>query len=68
MLWAMFWWVTSGPGIHVDVTIIRTTSINIVTDHVHPPMQTVFPDGFQQDNVLCHKTKIVEEWFEKQRI
>ena len=30
-------------------------------------MATVFPDGsglFQQDNVLCHTAKIVQEWFE----
>ena len=62
MLWAMFCWETLGPAIHVDVTLTRTTYLSIVADHVHPFMETVFPDGcglFQQDNAPCHKTK----WF-----
>ena len=53
MLWTMFCWETLGPGIHVDVTLTRTTYLNIVADQVHPFMATVFPDGsglFQQDN------------------
>ncbi|KAK3559176.1 hypothetical protein QTP86_005072 [Hemibagrus guttatus] len=65
MLWAMFCWETLGP-IHVDVTLTRTTYLSIVTDHVHPFMETVFPDGyglFWQDNALCHKAKMVQEWF-----
>ena len=53
MLWAMFCWETSGPAIHVDVTLTCTTWLSIVADHVHPFMEAVFPDGcglFQQDN------------------
>ena len=49
----MFCWETLGPGIHVDVTLTRTTYLNIVADQVHPFMAMVFPDGsglFQQDN------------------
>ncbi|KAE8297395.1 Transposable element Tcb1 transposase Transposable element Barney transposase [Larimichthys crocea] len=68
MLWAMFCWETLGPVIHVDVTLTPTTYLNIVTDHVHPFMETVFPDGsglFQQENAPYHKAKVVQEWFEE---
>ncbi|KAK3532978.1 hypothetical protein QTP70_006210 [Hemibagrus guttatus] len=51
-----------------DVTLTRTTYLSIVADHVHPFMETVFPHGcglFQQDNVPCHKAKMVQEWFDE---
>ena len=63
MLWAMFCQETLGPAIHVDVTLTRTTYLRIVPDHVHPFIETVFPDCcglFQQDNVPCHKAKMVQ--------
>ncbi|KAK3533885.1 hypothetical protein QTP70_033007 [Hemibagrus guttatus] len=68
MLWAMFCWETLGPAIHGDVTLTRSTYLSIVTDHVHPFMETVFPDGcglFQQDNAPCHKAEMVQEWFDE---
>ena len=34
MLWTMFCWDTLGPGIHVDVTLTRTTYLNIVAEQV----------------------------------
>ncbi|KAK3519768.1 hypothetical protein QTP70_003892 [Hemibagrus guttatus] len=67
LLWAMFCWETLGPAIHVDVTLTRSTYLSIVADHVHPFMETLFPDGcglFQQDNALCHKAEMVQEWFD----
>ena len=40
---------------------------SIVADHVHPFMETVFPDGsgiFQWDNAPCHQAKmVINEWF-----
>ncbi|KAK3567781.1 hypothetical protein QTP86_026451, partial [Hemibagrus guttatus] len=47
----------------------RTTSTMAVScfDHVHPFMETLFPDGcglFQQDNAPCHKAEMVQEWFD----
>ena len=68
MLWAVFCWDTLGPDIHLDVTLTRTTCLNIAADHIHPFKDMVFHDGshiFQQDNVSCHKAKIVQEWFEE---
>ena len=68
MLWAMFCWETLSPDIHVDVTLTRNTYLNIVSDQVYPFMAKVFPDGsglFQQDNAPCHKTKMLQEWFEE---
>ncbi|KAK3562823.1 hypothetical protein QTP86_010397 [Hemibagrus guttatus] len=68
MLWAMFCWETLGPAIHVYVTLTRTTYLSIVADHVHPFMETLFPDVcglFQQDNAPCHKAKMLQEWFDE---
>ncbi|KAK3554948.1 hypothetical protein QTP86_001871 [Hemibagrus guttatus] len=59
---------TLGVAIHVDVTLTRTTYLNIVEDHVYPFLETVFPDAcglFQQDNAPCHKAKMVQEWFDE---
>ena len=47
----------------MDVTLKRTTYLSNVADNVHS-----FMDGcglFQQDNALCQKAKMVQEWFEE---
>ena len=38
VLWAMFYWETLGPAIHVDDTLTHTNNLSIVADHVHPFM------------------------------
>ena len=43
MLWAMFFWETLGPGIHVDVNLTCATYLNMVVDQVHPFMAWVTP-------------------------
>lgn len=43
-IWAMFCWENFGLDIHVDVTLIRTTYLNIAAEQVHPFMLTVFPN------------------------
>ena len=68
MLWAMFYWETLGPAVHLDVTYTPTTYLSIVTDHVHLLMEMVFPVGrgsFKQDNAMCHKAKMAQERFEE---
>ncbi|KAK3533242.1 hypothetical protein QTP70_013655 [Hemibagrus guttatus] len=67
LLWSVFCWETLGPAVHVDVTVTRSIYLSIVADHVHPFMETLFPDGcvlFQKDNASCHKAKMVQEWFD----
>ncbi len=51
MLWAMFCWETLGAGIHENVTLTRTTDLNIVADHIHHFIAVVFLEDsalFQQ--------------------
>ena len=48
------------------VTMTCTTYLSIVADHMHPLIEMVFSDGcglFQQNNELCLKAKMVQEWF-----
>lgn len=58
---------TKDPVVHVDVTLTNITDLSIVAEHVHPFIETVFPDGcglFQQDNVPCQRANTVQERFE----
>lgn len=48
-----------GLGIHVNVTLIYATYLNIVEEQVHPLMATVFPNDsglFKQD---CHTATLI---------
>ncbi len=67
MLWGIFVWHTLGPLVPIEHRLNATTAyLNIVADHVHPFMTTVYPssDGyFQQDNAPCHKDQIISDWF-----
>lgn len=52
----------------MDVILTHTTYVSTVADHVHPFMETMFPDGcdlLQQDNVASHRVKMVQERFEE---
>lgn len=67
-LWGMFCWETLGPVVHVDDTLTQNSYINVLADHVHPFMNSVFPDGsgyFQQDSTTCCTSDSVQEWFEE---
>lgn len=61
MLWAVVCWETLDPA--MDVTLTRTTYLNIVADQLHSFIVTLFLNGsgfFQQDNTPCHTTKMVQ--------
>ncbi len=62
----IFSWHTLGPLVPIEHRLNDTAYLNIVYDHVHPFMTTVYPtsDGyFQQDNAPCHKAQIISDWF-----
>ncbi|CAL1599941.1 unnamed protein product [Knipowitschia caucasica] len=66
-LWGMFCWETLGPVIHVDDFLTPNTYTSILADHVHPFMNSVFPEGsgfFQQDS-SSSSSDSVQEWFEE---
>ncbi|GBN73185.1 hypothetical protein AVEN_236880-1 [Araneus ventricosus] len=63
-----FSWAALGPVVVVEQTMKAANYLNITADQLHPYMAFVFPAGngiFQQDNVPCHKTRIVLERFEE---
>lgn len=53
---------TLGPAIHVDVTLTRTTNLNIVADQVHNFMETVFPDDSGLSAGI-HTLSDCKKWF-----
>ncbi len=66
MVWGMFSWHTLGLLVPIEHRLNATAYLNIVADHVHPFMTTVYTssDGyFQQDNAPCHKAQIISDWF-----
>ena len=64
MLWWKLSWEFLEPVVVVEQTSKANEYLNIIADQLHPCMASVFPSGngmFQQDNVLCHKARIVLE-------
>lgn len=56
-----------GSLIVLDGIVNANKYLNILSDHVHPMMQTLFEDGsgiFQDDNAPIHRATIVKKWFE----
>jgi len=59
MVWGMFSWQNLVPIGH---RLNATAYLSIVSDHVHPFMDTMYPfsDGyFQENNGPCHKARII---------
>lgn len=57
MLWETFSWASLGFVVVVELTINATDYVNIITDHLHPYMVSVFRsenDIFVKDNTLSH--------------
>ncbi len=66
MVLGIFSWHTLGSLVPIEHCLNATVYLNIVTDHVHPFMTTVYPssDGyFQQDNPPYHIAQIISDWF-----
>ncbi len=65
-MWGVFSWHTLGPLLPIEHRLNATANLNIVPDHVHPFMTTVYTSSnnyFQQDNTPCHKAQIISDWF-----
>ena len=68
MFWGTFSWASLGPGLVVEQTLYATEYLKIIVGQLHLYSLSVFPTGngmFQEDNVSCHKARIVLEWFQE---
>ncbi|KFM60793.1 hypothetical protein X975_13643, partial [Stegodyphus mimosarum] len=66
MLWGTFSWVAGGSLAVIEENMKAADCLNVTADHLHPYMVSVFPTGngiFQQYNAVCHKVRIILEWF-----
>lgn len=66
MVWAAISWFSVGPMITLQGHITAKDYVNILADHVHPMVQTLFPNGdgvFQDDKAPVHTAHIVQDWF-----
>ena len=57
MVWAATSWNSLGTIVGLYGTINNKDYLNILRDHVHPMVQTLFPDGdgiFQDENAPIH--------------
>lgn len=69
MLWVIFFWETMGLGIHADVTLTRTTYLNMLQAKHTPPWQQyslMVLDSFSKMmHAPCQTVKIVQQEFEE---
>ncbi len=66
MVWGIYPWHTLGPLVLIEHRLNGTAYLNIIADHVHPFMTTVYPSSdsyFQQDNAPRHKAQIKPMWW-----
>jgi len=66
MVWGVFSWHTLGPLVPIGHCLNVTAYLSIVSDHVHPFMDTMYPSSygyFQQDHAPYHKARIISNWF-----
>ncbi|GFT96300.1 hypothetical protein NPIL_580701 [Nephila pilipes] len=58
--------ISPSPMMVAYGTMKAVDYINVITDQVHPFIASVFQkvdEISKQNNTLCHKTKIVSNWF-----
>ena len=71
-------WISDGLGCNIMAFPRLTTCSSrhitakdyqtILEDHVHPMVQTVYPEGgavYQDDNAPIHTARLVSEWFDE---
>uniref|UniRef100_A0A3B3RT27 Tc1-like transposase DDE domain-containing protein n=1 Tax=Paramormyrops kingsleyae TaxID=1676925 RepID=A0A3B3RT27_9TELE len=68
MVWAAISWHSLGPLLVLDGQVTAKDYLTILEDHVHPMIQTFYPEGgavYQDDNVPIHTARLVTEWFDE---
>ncbi|GFT21564.1 transposable element Tcb1 transposase [Trichonephila clavipes] len=68
MVWDAISWRGLGPLVNLHGRIKFNHYLSIQGDHVHPFVQTVFPNEqllFQDDNAPIHAVRRVQAWFEE---
>ncbi|GFY22725.1 transposable element Tcb1 transposase [Trichonephila clavipes] len=66
MVWGEISWRGFGPLVILHERIKSNHYLSILEDHVHPFVQTVFPEErplFQDGNAPIHTARYVQEWF-----
>ncbi len=57
MVWGIFSWHTLGPLVPTEHRLNATAYLNIVADHVHPFMTTVYLLMATYSTIMHHVTK-----------
>ena len=68
MIWAAISWYSAGPIITLHGHVTARDYVTILSDQLHPMVQTLFPDGdavFQDDRAPVHTAHIVQDWFDE---
>ena len=68
MVWAAISWHSLGPILVLDGRVTAKDYQTILEDHVHPMVQTLYPEGgamYQDDNAPIHTARLVKDWFDE---
>ncbi len=59
MVWRIFSWHTLGPLVPIEHHLIATGYLNIVADHVHPFMTTLYTSSDATSSRIMHHLRLV---------
>ena len=65
MVWAAISWRYLGPILVIDGRVTDKDYRTILEDHVHPVVQTLYPEGsavYQDDSASIHTARLVKDW------